>query len=351
VGNFTASFALGTFASPTRAAFPAMVVGEDVYAIADLGLEGSGGSRLPAARLSMIDVFDLWGEFLPELCRATQRLDEIPGVKRDSLATLPPMMPRQIVCAGANYRKHVVDILIDHPGSGSDPSWSLEERRRRAEKIMDHRAAKGQPFAFIKAQSAVLAPYADLTLPADSVEMDWELELGVVMGKPARRVSRERAMDYVAGYVVCNDISARDHISRPDFPALGLDFLAAKCGPGFLPLGPAVVPAQFVPNPQDLMLTLRLNGEIMQHESTNNMIFPIAQLIEYASTHMQLLPGDLLCTGSPSGNGTHHHRFLKPGDVLEGSIDSLGTQRNRCAAEVLTEGAILHRPFVALGPP
>ena len=220
MGNITVPFALGTFASPTRTAFPAMVVGEDVYAIADLGLEGGGGSRLPTARLSMIDVFDLWSEILSELHRATERLDKIPSVRRDSLATLPPMMPRQIVCAGANYRKHVVDILIDHPGSGSDPSWSLEERRRRAERIMDHRAAKGQPFAFIKAQSAVLSPYADLTLPADSVEMDWELELGVVIGKPARRISRERAMDYVAGYVVSNDISARDHISRPDFPNL-----------------------------------------------------------------------------------------------------------------------------------
>jgi 2,4-diketo-3-deoxy-L-fuconate hydrolase len=327
-----------------------MIVGEDVYSIADLDLQDSGGSRLPAARLSMIDVFDLWGAVFPQLCRATERLAKYPGVKRDSLSTLPPVIPRQIVCAGANYRKHVIDILIDHPGSGSDPSWSLAERRRSAEKIMDHRAAHGQPFAFIKAQSAVLAPYAALTLPADSVEMDWELELGVIMGKSARRVSRERAMDYVAGYVVCNDISARDHISRPDFPALGLDFLAAKSGPGFLPLGPSIVPAQFVPNPQDLMLTLRLNGETMQQESTNNMIFPIAQLIEYVSTHMQLLPGDLLCTGSPSGNGTHHRRFLKPGDLLEGSIDSLGTQRNRCAAEELVEGAVLHRPFAALGP-
>jgi 2-keto-4-pentenoate hydratase/2-oxohepta-3-ene-1,7-dioic acid hydratase in catechol pathway len=299
----------------------------------------------------MIDVFDLWEEVLPGLCRAAEHLEKGPGIKRDELSMLAPLMPRQIVCAGANYRKHVIDNLIDHPGSGSDPSWSLEERRRRAERIMDHRAAQGQPFAFIKAQSAVLAPYADLALPADSAEMDWELELGVVIGKPARRVSREGAMDYVAGYVVCNDISARDHISRPDFPTLGLDFLTAKSGPGFLPLGPTIVPAQFVPNPQDLMLTLRLNGETMQHESTNNMIFPIAQLIEYVTTHMQLLPGDLLCTGSPSGNGTHHRRFLKAGDLLEGSIDSLGTQRNRCIAEQLAEGAVLHRPFVALRSP
>jgi 2-keto-4-pentenoate hydratase/2-oxohepta-3-ene-1,7-dioic acid hydratase in catechol pathway len=96
------------------------------------------------------------------------------------------------------------------------------------------------------------------------------------------------------------------------------------------------------------MLTLRLNGEVMQHESTANMIFPIPRLIEFISTHMQLLPGDVICTGSPSGNGTHHHRFLKPGDILEGSIEKLGTQRNRCVAETLAEGAVRHRPFVPL---
>jgi 2,4-didehydro-3-deoxy-L-rhamnonate hydrolase len=89
----------------------------------------------------------------------------------------------------------------------------------------------------------------------------------------------------------------------------------------------------------------------MQHESTANMIFPIARLIEYVSTHMQLLPGDLLCTGSPAGNGTHHRRFMRPGDLLEGSIEMLGAQCNRCCAEVLTEDAILHHPFVALGSP
>lgn len=345
-----APFSLGTFAAADRAPFPALVVGDRVLAIADLG-HGEAGIALPDSRLTMVDVFDCWEQVFPALCRAAEGMRGSAGLPLDSLRTLAPVTPRQIVCAGANYRKHVVDILIDHPGSGSDPGWSMEERRRRAEKIMDHRAAMGQPFAFLKAQSAVLGPYANLIVPADSTQLDWELELGVVIGKPARRVRRERAWEHIAGYVVCNDISARDHIGRPDFPSLGLDFLAAKCGPGFLPLGPTIVPAVFVGKPQDLMLTLRLNGETMQHESTANMIFPIPQLIEYLSTHMQLLPGDVVCTGSPSGNGTHHHRFLRPGDVLEGSIEGLGVQKNRCVAEALEPGATLHRAFVALGAP
>jgi len=342
-------FTLGTFASANRGNFPGMVVGDAVYAIAELALK-YGSNRLPATRLSMLDVFETWTDVFPMLCQAADHLDGVAGVKLASLESLAPIMPRQIICAGANYRKHVIDILIDHPGSGSDPSWSLEERRRRAEKIMDHRAAHGQPFAFVKAQSAVLGPYDDLVIPADSAEMDWELELGVVIGTPVRRVSRRNALDHVAGYVICNDITARDHIARPDFPTLGLDFLAGKSGPGFLPMGPTIVPATFVADPHNLMITLRLNGQVMQHESTDNMIFSIPQLIEYVSTHMQLLPGDVLCTGSPSGNGTHHHRFLKPGDVLEGSIDSLGLQRNHCRSEALAADAVLHRAFVVAGP-
>jgi 2,4-didehydro-3-deoxy-L-rhamnonate hydrolase len=343
-------FSLGTFASSTRKAFPALVVRDNVFAIADLDLSPSS-IRLPIARLSMIDVLEIWDDLLPVLNRAVQRLGNVDSVPRQDLHTLAPLLPRQIVCAGANYRKHVIDLLMDHPASGSDPSASLEERRRHAERVMDHRATVGQPFAFVKGTSAVLDPYADLMLPPDSSETDWELELGVVIGKRTRRVSRDRAMEHVAGYVVCNDISARDHLARPDFPTLGLDFLAGKSSPGFLPLGPVIVPAKFIPNPQDLMITLRLNGETMQNESTSNMIFPIAQLIEYVSTHIQLLPGDVICTGSPSGNGAHYRRFLRPGDELEGTIERLGTQRNRCLAEVLPEGAVVHRPFVALASP
>jgi 2,4-didehydro-3-deoxy-L-rhamnonate hydrolase len=353
VADSVAPFSLGTFMSPTRPAFAALVVGNQAYAIDELRLPGSG-TLLSADRPSMLDVFSCWDDVWPQLkAAAMQRADGLRtgGVLLDTLQTLAPFRPRQIICAGANYRKHVIDILMDHPGSGSDPAWSLEERRRHAERVMDHRATVGQPFAFVKAVSAVSDPFADLAIPADSIETDWELELGVVIGKAARRVSRHRAFEHVAGYVICNDITARDHIGRPDIPTLGLDFLAGKSGPGFLPLGPLVVPAEFVPNPQDLMLTLRLNGEIMQQESTSNMIFPIARLLEFVSTHVQLLPGDLICTGSPSGNGTHHQRFLRPGDLMEGSIEKLGMQRNRCVAEVLPDNAALHRPFMPLDMP
>ena len=111
---------------------------------------------------------------------------------------------------------------------------------------------------------------------------------------------------------------------------LGTDWLRSKSAPSFMPFGPVLVPACFVPNAQDLRLTLKLNGQTMQDESTADMLFDVAQQIEYITAHVQLWPGDLIATGSPAGNGTHYNRFLRDGDVMESSIEGLGTQRNAC---------------------
>ncbi|MBO9375810.1 5-carboxymethyl-2-hydroxymuconate isomerase [Sphingomonas histidinilytica] len=340
----TPSFALGSFVGDGDTPFPALVIGELVHPLA--GLAGFEGIR------SMLDLFDDWDRLWPLLREQAERRAADPGPRAltaGMLQAVAPIVPRQIICSGANYRKHVIDIMIDQD-HGLNVGRSREERRIEAVRVMDHRAAKGQPFAFLKPFSSILGPFDDLAVPADSEQLDWELELGVVIGKPARRVGRDRALDHVAGYVVVNDISVRDHLYRPDVPQLGLDWVSGKSGPGMLPMGPLIVPAAFVADPQDLMITLKLNGEVMQHESTADMIFPIARLIEAFSVHMQLLPGDIICTGSPSGNGTHFGRFLRPGDVMEGTIEGLGTQRNRCVAERLAEGAVLHRPFVPLEP-
>jgi 2,4-didehydro-3-deoxy-L-rhamnonate hydrolase len=121
-------------------------------------------------------------------------------------------------------------------------------------------------------------------------------------------------------------------MDRPNFPMT--DFVATKLRPTFFPTGPYIVPAQFIPDPYDLRLTLRVNGEIMQDESTSDIIFGIERLIEYASTMIVLRPGDLLLTGSPAGNAAHHgKRWLRPGDVMDGEITGLGSQRNRCVDE------------------
>ena len=155
----------------------------------------------------------------------------------------------------------------------------------------------------------------------------------MIIGRAARHVPRTEALNYVAGYTVVNDLTCRDKVYRPDLKAIGTDWLVSKCAPSFLPIGPYLLPAAFVPDPQQLHLILKLNGEVMQDEGTSDMIFDVARLIEYISGHVQLWPGDLIATGSPRGNGMHYDRFLRPGDVLEGTISGLGTQRNTCIAE------------------
>ena len=128
-------------------------------------------------------------------------------------------------------------------------------------------------------------------------------------------------------------MTTRDALIRPDTRALGLDWLAGKCAPTFLPTGPLLVPAAHAGDPMAMRITLKVNGRTMQDESTEDMLFDVAALIAHISEVSELRPGDLVLTGSPAGNGAHHGVFLKPDDVMEGSITGLGLQRNRCVAE------------------
>jgi 2,4-diketo-3-deoxy-L-fuconate hydrolase len=245
------------------------------------------------------------------------------------LSPLAPLIPGQIFQSGANYKTHVVDLMVAAAAEKAD-SGDPDEVRRQATALMEERAAHGTPYVFIGLASAVCGPQDDVVLPDIGVQHDWELELGVVIGTEAYRVSRADALGHVAFYTIVNDLTTRDRVFRPDMPGLGTDWLAGKNSPTFLPLGPWLVPAQFVPDPGDLRITLRLNGETMQDESTADMIFGIGELIEHISAITPLRPGDLLLTGSPAGNGAHYGRYLRAGDVMESTITGLGTQRNRC---------------------
>jgi len=155
----------------------------------------------------------------------------------------------------------------------------------------------------------------------------------VVIGKGGRHIPRTDAFAHVAGYMVANDVTARDWVFRHDMKVLGTDWITGKGAPGFLPTGPFLVPRDAVRDPADLRITLKLNGEVMQDESTSDMIFDISRQIEYISQYMQLLPGDVICTGSPAGNGAHHNRYLRDGDLITGEITGLGMQRQRCVLE------------------
>jgi 2-keto-4-pentenoate hydratase/2-oxohepta-3-ene-1,7-dioic acid hydratase in catechol pathway len=221
-----------------------------------------------------------------------------------------------------NYRKHVIDLMVD---SGINT-------RDEAVAIMDERARSGTPLVFAGLPSAICGPDDDVRLRADSDTSDWELELAAVIARTPRDVSRDEALDYVAGWTIVNDLTARNFVPRTDAGPVSVDWLRSKCAPTYKPTGPYVVPAACVADPQDLRITLKLNGETMQDESTADMIFGVGALISYLSHEVALLPGDLVMTGSPAGNGTHHDRFLRDGDQIEATISGLGVQRNRCVA-------------------
>lgn len=238
-----------------------------------------------------------------------------------------PVEPRQVLQTGANYRQHVIELVA--AGLTQNTDRTPEEARAFAAKLMDDRAANGEPYFFIGLPACVVGDDEELALPAYSDVHDWELELAVVIGRPAFRVSPEDALAHVAGYTIVNDITTRDLVFRKDMKEIGTDWYRAKNAPGFLPTGPFLVPAAFV-DPADLSVTLELNGDVMQDASTSDLLFDVPALISGASQTMPLLPGDILLTGSPAGNGQHWKRFLRDGDVMTGTIAHLGTQTVRC---------------------
>jgi len=244
------------------------------------------------------------------------------------LSVLAPLDPPQIFQSGANYKTHVVQLMVAAAGEAgdSDPEATLA----RATALMQERADNGTPYVFLGLPSSICGPYDEVVLPDIGSQHDWELELAVVIGTEAYQVSRDDAMLHVAGYVMVNDLTTRDRVFRPDMPSLGTDWLAGKNSPTFLPLGPWFVPAQFVDDPMNMQITLLLNGKIMQDETTADMIFDIAQLIEHVSSITPMRPGDLLLTGSPAGNGAHYGRYLRHGDVMESTITRMGVQTNHC---------------------
>jgi 2-keto-4-pentenoate hydratase/2-oxohepta-3-ene-1,7-dioic acid hydratase in catechol pathway len=304
------SFALGTLADTSGREFPALVVGDRAGDLSDVAP-------------SIAALLQGWAEVLPHLRVRAGRIDGWQPL--DGLTVRPPLHPGQVFQAGANYRTHVIDLAVKH-----NPDRDEAQVRAEAAATMDARIAGGEPFVFIGLPSAITGPYDDVVLPAYSQQHDWELELAAVIGRPAFHVDREHALEHVAGYTIANDLTTRDLVFRKDMPELGADWFRAKNAPGFTPLGPWLVPAEFVEeHPQ---ITLRLNGEVMQDESTKDMIFDVAAIVAAVSQITPLRPGDLVLTGSPAGNGMAHGRLLRAGDVMEGTITGLGTQRTRVVA-------------------
>lgn len=196
----------------------------------------------------------------------------------------------------------------------------------------DHAAETGaaipeHPILFFKANSAIVGAYDDVVMPRGSTHTDWEVELGVVIGKTAKYVSKAEALDYVAGYCVVNDVSERHFQTK-----LTGQWTKGKSCDTFGPTGPWLVTRDEVPDPQALFMTLDVNGKRMQNGSTATMIFTVAEIIEHLSSLMTLHPGDVITTGTPPGVAMGMKPapvYLKKGDVMELSIEGLGTQRQK----------------------
>ena len=227
----------------------------------------------------------------------------IPAKQFQSAPPIPN--PEKIICVGLNYADHARETNMQPPPV---------------------------PVIFNKFPTAISADGLPIVLPNVSNEVDYEAELVVVIGQGGRHIPRDKAMQHIGGYCCGNDISARDwQIRKP-----GGQWLLGKSFDTFAPIGPAIITADEVPDPNNLKILLRLNGLVMQNSSTNQFIFPIDHLISYISDVCTLSPGDLIFTGTPSGVGFARNPpvFLKSGDFLEVEIENIGILKNSVAAEV-----------------
>jgi len=200
-----------------------------------------------------------------------------------------------------------------------------------------------KPAAFTKSVASIIGPDAPIRLPASHPNMvDWEGEFSVVIGKPCHRVKAAQALDHVAGYTLVNDVSARDWVA-PIFSASGImgpihaweHNLLGKMFPTFCPMGPAIATADEIPDPTNVKLQTRLNGSVMQDANTDDLVFGVAELIEYYSQFYLFKPGDVITTGSPSGVGYGRDPkvFMKAGDVVEVEVPAIGILRNPVAGD------------------
>ena len=272
-----------------------------------------------AAHASVLGVLEDWSRARRLLAQAAKRLEagrgrgRAKGIPLKRVKLLAPVLyPGNIYCAGANYTDHMAEMAR---AQGQAPGPNMKELGEK-------------PWHFVKSsRSAVVGPGAKVKLPVYSQMVDWEVELAAVIGRPARDVTVEKALDYVAGYTIADDLSARDVMRRDKNPATSpfhYDWLSQKCFDGACPLGPWIVPASEIPYPQNLALKLWVNDKVMQDSHTGKMIFSTAEQIAMLSSRVTLYPGDLILTGTPAGVGMPRRTFLKAGDTVKLWIESIG---------------------------
>jgi len=285
-------------------------------AIGDTVYDAAGVTKVPA-HASMLGILEDWTRARRLLDQASKRLESGKargkGIALARARLLAPILyPGAIFCAGANYTDHMSEMARAQGRSAGPTMKELGEK----------------PWHFVKtSKSSVIGPGARVRLPVHSQMVDWEVELAAVIGKPARDVPVERALAHVAGYTIANDLSARDVMRRdknPETSPFHHDWLSQKCFDGSCPLGPWIVPAHQLGDPQKLGLKLWVNDQLMQDSVTSRMIFDTAEQIAMLSSRVTLQPGDLVLTGTPAGVGMPRRMFLKAGDRVKLWIEGIG---------------------------
>ncbi|HEY1540936.1 MAG TPA: fumarylacetoacetate hydrolase family protein [Xanthobacteraceae bacterium] len=238
----------------------------------------------------------------------------VPLAQVKLLAPIP--RPGAIYCAGANYADHALEMakLHNRPIEPDPHTLGLK------------------PWHFIKVSHAVAAPDDVVDITAASKTMDWEVELAAVIGRPAKNVSIERALDYVAGYTIANDLSARDMGNREKISVgspFKADWVSHKSFDGSCPMGPWIVPASDIGDPHNLAMKLWVNDVIKQDSNSGQMIFNTNEQIAQLSSRITLHPGDVIMTGTPAGVGAARKEFLKAGDTVKLWIEKIGTLSNK----------------------
>jgi 2-keto-4-pentenoate hydratase/2-oxohepta-3-ene-1,7-dioic acid hydratase in catechol pathway len=273
---------------------------------------GSPGKEKPGVLLEngrRVDVSQFGSDYdeaffaggrIPELQRwVDARLSSLPEIPPGTRLGPPICRPSKIVCIGLNFRDHAAESKMELPK---------------------------EPVIFFKSTTSMVGPNDDLTIPRNATKVDWEVELALVIGKRALYVDKSDALAYVAGYVLHNDYSERTfQFDR------GGQWVKGKSADTFAPLGPFLATRDEIPNPQNLAMWLKVNGEYRQKSSTANMVFDVAGLVSHVSEFMTLLPGDVITTGTPAGVGLGMKppQYLKAGDVVELGIEKLGESRQR----------------------
>ena len=294
------AWSLVQFTTPQQGAARLGVYADDVVRAAPTALAGK----------TLLDVLADWSRWLPEIHSIVPALlDAVP----DATIIAPLTYPKAVLCVGANYYGHAEEMQTARPSPDAEPF-----------------------FFFKPPATTIVGPGADIAIHADGISrVDWEAELGVVIGNRASMVEESQAADHIAGYVVANDISDRGLMRKPDavFPVFEWDWVSHKAQDGFCPIGPGLVPAALVGDPQNLRILLDVNGVVKQDSSTADMVINVPRLVAHASRLITLHPGDVILTGTPAGVGMPKGEYLQVGDTVTAGIEHVGVLRNHIVAK------------------